>query len=342
MTTSLRVELPARSTGRILALDELKGVAILLVILYHAGGALVWSDTLHLEVGVDMFVILSGIGLALSTTEETAGRFLLRRMWRIYPCYWIILTGFLVANARFLGEHDGTKDVVLHYLGVHALFGDAHMMTINDSFWFVTLIVLLYALYAMMRRLVDRPDWVLFLGAAASVGLSLAYFYSGEANVFRHLTTRMPGFFLGVVIGRLLATGRIEIPLTWALGAACAIVLYVPYANGIILASFLVGLSLMALYALALRPALAAGVRRTLRFLGDRSLEIFLIHQPLMRNYNTYVQRRIWPTRTFTPWSLAAGMAAGLAAAILISSALHSLLRRLPGPGRGRPAGAAR
>ena len=58
----LKLELPAPVTGRLAVLDELKGLAIILVILYHAGGVLVWSNDFHGDVGVDIFVILSGIG----------------------------------------------------------------------------------------------------------------------------------------------------------------------------------------------------------------------------------------------------------------------------------------
>jgi len=337
MTTAVRIDLPAPVSGRIGVLDELKGVAILLIVLYHAGGVLAWADTLHLEVGVDMFVILSGIGLMLSSTKESAGRFLLRRFWRIYPPYWIILTSFLLADAHFLNLHFGTKDVVLHYLGIHAFFGDAYVMSINDSFWFISLIVLLYALFAPLRRLVGRPDLVVFIGSVASVGLALAYFYAGQPSVFGHLPLRIPGFFVGLLVGQLLKAGRLEVRLSWALGAALGILLYLPYVNGIIFASFWVGLGVMALYALLLRPAVPEVLRGDLKFLGERSLEIFLIHQPLIRAYNIYAQQRMFPGRPVTPLSIGVGMVAGLAVTVLISHLLHSLLGRLPAPGRGRP-----
>jgi len=337
VNTALRIELPAPASGRISVLDELKGVAILLIILYHAGGVLVWRDTLHLEVGVDMFVILSGIGLTLSSTNEGSWRFLLRRFWRIYPGYWIILTSFLLADAHFLGLQFGTKDIVLHYLGVHAFFGDAYMMTINDSFWFISLIVGLYAVFALIRRFVGRPDLIVFFGAVASIVPTLAYFYAGQSNAFSHLALRIPGFFLGLLIGQLLRTGRLEVRLSWALGAALGLVLYVPYVNGLIFASFWVGLSVMALYALLLRPVFTASERTILRFLGERSLEIFLIHQPLIRAYNILAQEHMFPGRPMTPWSIATGMAVALAVTVLISHVLHSLLGRLPAPGRGRP-----
>ena len=43
------VELRLKSpySGRLQILDELKGLAIILIVLYHAGGVLDWTNTLH-------------------------------------------------------------------------------------------------------------------------------------------------------------------------------------------------------------------------------------------------------------------------------------------------------
>ena len=89
----LKIELPSSIHGRLPVLDELKGLAILLVVLYHAGGVLVWQNLLHGDLGVDIFVILSGIGLTLSarTATEPTVTFMRRRLVRIMPAYWIAL-----------------------------------------------------------------------------------------------------------------------------------------------------------------------------------------------------------------------------------------------------------
>ena len=63
---SIRLDVAPRIAGggRIAAIDELKGLAILLVLVYHCGGVLGFPNTLHGEIGVDIFLILSGITLA--------------------------------------------------------------------------------------------------------------------------------------------------------------------------------------------------------------------------------------------------------------------------------------
>ena len=68
-----------------------------------------------------------------------------------------------------------------------------------------------------------------------------------------------------------------------------------------------------------------------------RSLEIFLIHQPLIRDYNLWAQRRLFPGSGPTSLALAVGVVVGLAVAIALSDRLHALLARLPAWGAGRP-----
>jgi len=334
---SLRLELPAPVAGRVGALDELKGVAILLVILNHVGGVLNLSAAPHGEVGVDMFVILSGVGLTLGPATGGAARFLARRFWRIYPAYWIALTAFLLGDALFLSRHFSTEDILLHYLGIHGWFGDRYALSINESFWFVTLIVSLYVVYLPLRRFVDRPDVLLLLGAVVSLAPTLYYYHTSQPVEFDHLSLRIPGFFLGLLFGRLLKTGRLDIPASVALGGAFLLVFYVPYTQNFIFTTVWVGGALMVAYAFAIRPFMSAATRGALRFLGDRSLEIFLIHQPLIRDYNILVQSRLFPdSAPPTPWALTAGIFVALAVTIAVSSALHSLLLRLPAPGRDR------
>lgn len=327
--TPLRLTLAAPLAGRIGVLDELKGVAIVLVILYHAGGVLGWADVVHGEAGVDIFVILSGIGLTLGNSGEGAGRYLARRFLRIYPAYWIALTGFLVADAFVRHMYFPAWDVFLHYVGIHAWFGDAHAMSISDSFWFITLIVSLYIVYLPLRRLVDRPDRLLLAGALISIIAACAYLKASQPAGFDHLSLRIPGFFVGLLVGRLLKTGQIEVRPTAALGAAFLVIFYVPYTLGFLFTSVWVGCALMAAYSFLVRPLVPGVMRAALTFLGERSLEIFLIHQPLIREYNVYVLQRYFPNAGFTAWPLTAGMAIGLAAAIGISAALHPFLRRL-------------
>lgn len=329
----LKIELPTFVRGRLPVLDELKGLAILLVVLYHAGGVLVWQNFLHGDLGVDIFVILSGIGLALSNRPEPTVHFMRRRIVRIMPAYWLVLTLYWALNTHYLQHHYTPTNLVLHYLGLHGWFGDGFAMSINDSFWFITLILTLYLLYCAVRSLTADLGRLLFVGAAFSCVVACVLFATGQAGSFGHLGLRVPGFFAGLLIGQLLREGRLTIRLDWPLFAAALLFAYVPYVPGIIFFTPIAALALMSGYTFLWKRFAPAGpqanVSRGLTFLGDHSLEIFLIHQPLIRDYNYYLHGRWFNIPVPSPTSLAVGIFAGLALTLIASIELKALMTRL-------------
>jgi peptidoglycan/LPS O-acetylase OafA/YrhL len=332
---SLKLELAAPVSGRLPVLDELKGLAIVLVVLYHAGGVLVWNNYLHGDLGVDIFVILSGVGLALGSRYEGPRDFLLRRFTRIFPTYWIVLTLYWILNTHFLQHDYSAFNLVIHYLGIHGWFGDAYAMAINDSFWFITLIVTLYVLYCLLHPLLVTPEKLLLAGAAICLVIALIFFFTGQSGVFGHMGLRMPGFFVGLLLGRLLKTGRLELTLATPLALAIFLLTYVPYTQGVIFASVAVGLALMGTYAFAWKQIAPLSIRtpveRTLKFLGDHSLEIFLIHQPLIRQYNYYLHGRWFHIPEPGSVTLIVGIVLGLILTLFLSVELRSLTARFSG-----------
>ena len=99
---------PIRARRHIPALDGVRGVAILLVLMHHLMltkplGAAPWFDSLtHTGwVGVDLFFVLSGFLITgiLYDTRTDAGcfrNFIARRVLRIFPLYYGVLVGVLV------------------------------------------------------------------------------------------------------------------------------------------------------------------------------------------------------------------------------------------------------
>lgn len=329
--SAIKIELPAPLAGRSPVLDELKGVAILLIVLYHAGGALAWENRLHGDVGVDMFVVLSGMGLTLGSAFTTPREFLTRRLWRIVPAYWTALTFFLLLNSHFLERHYSPLDIATHYAGVHAWRGDAAAMSINDSFWFITLILTLYVLYCWVHAF--SSDKLVLVGAAVSLATALGFFYANQPGTFAHLGMRMPDFFIGLLLGRLLKAGRLELSAGPALGGALLLVAYVPYTQGFIFAQPAVGLAVMAGYAFLVRPLLPgsahATVLRPLKFLGDHSLEIFLLHQPLMRDYVEYGLGRFAGMPQPSAVAFICGMTVAFSVTLILSMELKQFLQRI-------------
>lgn len=335
---SIDLTLP-KISGRLEQFDEIKGIGIALLMLFHAGGVLVWNNYLHGDLGTDIFFLISGCVLALNASRMGVREFAVRRLVRILPAYWIVLTGYIVLNEGILQVDYSRPNLLAHYLGMHALFGDAWGFAIDDAFWFITAILLFYACFLLMRSLLSRVDTFLLIAAAISTGAAMLLYFLGQSGLTGRWGFRMIDFFLGMLIGQGLRAGQLKIPLTPTLGLALLVLLYVPYSRGIVFHPVVVALGVIGAYLFGLRPWMGRNGRErrfigTLGWLGRHSLEIFLIHQPLMREYNRYAYGHWLGVTEPSEGQLIFGIAVSVVVTLILSAELHRftswLVRRLP------------
>ena len=212
--------------GRRVEIDVLRGVAILLVVVYHAGplswrlapyradgwiewpalGVLGWLAVPFLHFGfsgVHCFFVLSGFcihlrGARAAVRGEAAvpslRKFFLRRFWRIYPPYWCALVIFAVAPhvARALGMQTqapppGMGDVALHAVMLHTM-SVATFFSINPAFWSLATEEQFYLGYPMLARAMRR------LGAARVLGAALVLTLAWRATALAVLPTTVDHF----------------------------------------------------------------------------------------------------------------------------------------------------
>lgn len=324
--------------------DELRGLAIVLVLTYHVGGVTGWPNLMHGELGVDIFVLLSGTVLALThRPSEGTWAFLGRRLVTLLPAYWIALTLFWQTGIHLLGRVHTPTNVWSHYLCLHPWWGDRYLLGFSDSFWFLGLIVPLYFVYAGLRRFFDRMD--ILVGAGLIVSFGLTYFTAKIANqpsLFVHLGLRPPIFFLGIVFGRMLRDGIVTLPLTAWLGLGVFLTWYGTFVTGLLVGYNIAGFAVFFAYFALRANRNAAGARplcRLMAWLGVYSYEIFLLHQPLIRDYNLFVWTRLKDGTPPTPVETAIGVAVGLLVTLVLAVGLHplaGLIGRLVLPRRQR------
>ncbi len=95
-------------------LDSWRGLACLMIVIHHAGYALLksdvgdswlrwsaWYGVRRMSLGVPLFFVISGYCIAASAESsvrrnESPWVFLKKRAWRIYPPYWLALAGFML------------------------------------------------------------------------------------------------------------------------------------------------------------------------------------------------------------------------------------------------------
>lgn len=312
--------------------SELMGVAMLAVMLFHAGdldlGLRFLNDLRQLGFGgVDIFMLLSGMGLAMSLSrrEQEYGAFMGRRLRRILPAYYAVMLPytlclFLVGRA-LLSTFIWNTALLNFWVGPMGGFN-----------WYITGIVTFYILTPQtVRFLREHPRLrvpALLAVTVLSVGLSQILI---RDTYWNHVAViyRAPMYFAGLVIGLWIAEGR----KLAAADAAALILLPIPgvvyaclrtrlgdYAQAVYIFLFTTVSASLALAwimdKLPLKPLWAA-----LRFVGENSLEIYLLNV-------SFFAERDFLRRFFDPgpghyiyWAVS------FALNILLGWALHVTLR---------------
>ena len=133
--------------------NEVKGLAILMIIFGHVGFFL-FSDPGFLSplstvsgIGVDIFFLLSGYGLAASALRKNYSRrqFYQRRAGKIFIPLWLVLAVFLILDAVFLGRFYDWMVVIKSFLG---FFPSADIyQDLNSPLWYLTPLLFYYLLF---------------------------------------------------------------------------------------------------------------------------------------------------------------------------------------------------
>ncbi len=174
-------------TSRLFGVDAMRGLAILLVLGYHAGplrfrlaeyqpsgvvalphlsvGELLQLPVFHFGfVGVHAFFVVSGFCIhlryAANQTRFSATDFFRRRLWRIVPPYWcaLALSALLPRLLSSLAHHAEMptwRDFFLHALFAHS-FSKQAIFSINPAFWSLTTEMQFYLLYPLLLFTIRR------------------------------------------------------------------------------------------------------------------------------------------------------------------------------------------
>ena len=144
--------------------QELKGFAILTIIFAHVAYALV-SDSSFLNplstmagVGVNLFLILSGYGLIISSLKKPSSvwQFYKYRLLKIYIPFWIFLVIFFSLDFFVLHLNYGWAYIAQSFLG---FFSRANLyLDVNSPFWYFSWIVMYYLIFPCL--LIKKAPWL--------------------------------------------------------------------------------------------------------------------------------------------------------------------------------------
>ncbi len=289
---SFELATPIANRGRNPVIDQLKGFAMFLILVYHGGGILGIRNIWKGQVGVDIFLVVSGYSLALGSLDLRWDEYFKKRFFRIFPKYWAALALFIALAYWVSGSVPSLPILLLHLFGLHGFANGYTLFYWADSLWYIGLIVPLYFLVFLIRRWTVRVDVLLAISGAASVATVLYAVSMGDSyhNSYVSIPMRIPMFFAGVAAGGFAIGKTMRLAYSpWLLiGGGCIYYLLVMLNQ-----SFDLGIAALGLIAawiafgkLAAGNILGRWFLDSFAYLGVISYEIYLFHQPLMREYN--------------------------------------------------------
>jgi peptidoglycan/LPS O-acetylase OafA/YrhL len=180
----------ATQPGRVVALDGIRGLAALFVVLNHiferawpgypANPVPFWAAwMIYGRFAVIMFIALSGFSLGLGPARsgwrfKSIATYAHRRAWRILPPYWAALGFSLVMTWYVLAQPGWAlpngKSVVVYGLLVQDAFS---VGSPNRSFWSIAIEAQLYVLLPLLLLLVRRVSARAMAGLVAATVVTI-------------------------------------------------------------------------------------------------------------------------------------------------------------------------
>ena len=287
---------------RLQNIQGLRAIAALLVIFVHVGGPtgftaknMAGQDPFWLlypigNAGVDLFFAISGLIMIVTTSRTehsppSAGRFLLRRIIRIYPPY-IAITLALFVLRLFVPSPEGTASGLLPSLTLWPDFA----MPILFVGWTLTYEVYFYLVFSISLFVPRRYQlWVLLAWGAVAVIGSLTF---AEVSPVLGLIGGVLNleFLLGVIVGTAVLRRQLYAPGLCLLGGLAGIlvtylVLLGPGSNVPNAWARVVGVGIPAAVILYGVVGLDSRKRRLpgwLNQFGDASYSLYLVHVPVL------------------------------------------------------------
>lgn len=278
------------NTARLSQLDAIRGVAALMVVLFHysvqyqkflgadygVSYAFQWG-----WLGVHFFFMVSGFVIFMTLCRTATGAdFIVSRFSRLFPAYWLaVLLTALFGN--LLGPPMAHRSATEIAVNLTMLQEFLHVRHVDGVYWTLTCELIFYGWMFLLYkfRLLHRIHSVIAVWLAISAGsfLSLQYFGHFPERVTRYLLLEYAYLFSAGILFYEIYTRRAK-TTTYALLTLCLVDAGLAHGFGQELVFITVFFAAFLLVALGKAAFLNL---RVLTFFGTISYSLYLLHENL-------------------------------------------------------------
>lgn len=203
-----------QSNSRFKELDSLRGLAALMVLMFHftIGRK---ESLLGFKLGitgVDLFFIISGFVIFMSLNKITNSKdFIINRVSRLYPTYWtaVTFTFILISIVSIFKTHNFENIEFIKYIGNMTMFQFyLGLQDLDGPYWTMIIEMLFYIGILLLFRF-KLLKYLNFIGLFLSVFMVVIFFLWGNSNLVKRiiffipLLQFIPLFFSGIIFYKI-------------------------------------------------------------------------------------------------------------------------------------------
>jgi exopolysaccharide production protein ExoZ len=324
-----------KPTTQLAGIQYLRAIAALMVVYFHlvdelpeytryltSGSSVIDFD--RLRTGVDIFFVISGFIMVVTSRRSAPGEFLVRRAMRIIPLYWI-LTLLLVLPAIALpamlhSTHPPTAGQIVKSLLFVPFSNPDHsgeLWPILVPGWTLNMEMYFYAIFAILLTAPFRERQI-----ASAVGIfallaTLHYWCSDSLSLgWFYTQPKLLEFLAGMLLGYAFQAGSAKLPRSVSVALIASgfalLLCHAPWGKNSLLSDGLPAVMIV-WGAICLEKADALPQWPWFKALGDASYSIYLTHI-----FTLWIMRAAWPH----VWHFPAGPVGALAFGIAVLAAV--------------------
>jgi exopolysaccharide production protein ExoZ len=190
-------------------IQYLRALAAIMVVLYYARNSWEWTaDPLSpfnmAQAGIDLFFVISGFIMVHALRDARPGEFVIRRIIRIVPLYWMA-TALAILKDTAAGHAFTPAEVLMSLLFLPFRHGGENMgfSPILASGWTLNYEIAFYLVFAMALGLRGIGAWLIPMSMLAFGAAAIAFALAGETIKAFYFDPIVLEFAAGVMLALL-------------------------------------------------------------------------------------------------------------------------------------------